>query len=67
MVIDFEGRKLTITKSYTGEINISSGNIDADTVFTYETDTEVYASCAATLHGEFWVIGGANKKRQVSI
>ena len=42
------------------------GNVDDDTAFTYDDDTEVYASCAATLHGEFWVIGG-NKKRQVNI
>ena len=43
------------------------GNVDDDIVFTYETDTEVSCSCAATLHDEFWVIGGTNKKRQVSI
>ena len=29
------------------------GNVDDDTAFTYDDDTEVYASCAATLHGEF--------------
>ena len=67
MVIDFEGRRLTINKLYNGKITYSLGNIDDDTVFNYETDTEVYASCAATLHDEFWVIGGYNKKRQVSI
>ena len=52
---------------YTSKITISSGNIDADTIFTYGKDTEVFASCAATLHNEFWVIGGYNKQRQVSI
>ena len=52
---------------YTSKITISSGNIDADTVFTYGNDTEVFASCAATLHNEFWVIGGYNKQRQVSV
>ena len=30
------------------------GNVDEDTVFTYDEDTEVYASCAATLNDEFW-------------
>ena len=46
---------------------MSSGNIDDDTVFTYETGTEVSQSCAATLHDEFWVIGGYKNKRQVII
>ena len=50
---------------YPFKFTIRSGNIDDDTVFTYETDTEVDASCAATLHDEFWVIGGKSKKRQV--
>ena len=45
---------------------ISLGNVDDDTTFTYETDTGVYRSCAATLHGEFWVFGGS-KKRQVVV
>ena len=43
------------------------GNVDEDTVFTFDEDTEVYASCAATLNDEFWVIGGKNQKRQVMI
>ena len=41
------------------------GNVDDDIVFTYETDTEVFKSCAATLNGEFWVLGGYYQKRQV--
>ena len=41
--------------------------MDGETVFTYDTDTEVHQSCAATLNDEFWVIGGSNKKRQVII
>ena len=41
------------------------GNVDDDIVFTYETDTEVFKSCAATLNGEFWVLGGYNQRRQV--
>ena len=36
-------------------------------MFTFDADTEVYESCAATLNDEFWVIGGVNKKRQVII
>ena len=43
------------------------GNVDDDTVFTFEDDTEVFGSCAATLNDEFWVIGGYSKKRQVII
>ena len=34
-------------------------------MFTYDTDTEVDASCVAALNGEFWVIGGNIKRRQV--
>ena len=41
------------------------GNVDDDIVFTYETDTEVFKSCAATLNGEFWVLGGYYQSRQV--
>ena len=43
------------------------GNVDDDIAFTFEKDTEVFGSCAATLNGEFWVIGGQKKKRQVII
>ena len=35
--------------------------------FSYELETEVYDSCGATLNGEMFVFGGANKKRQVKI
>ena len=42
-----------------------SGYVDDRTVFKFETGTEVYASCAATLNDEFWVIGGYNRRRQV--
>jgi len=48
-------------------LNLPLGNIDGDTVFTFDADTEVWQSCAATLNDEFWVIGGLNKKRQVII
>ena len=41
------------------------GNVDYDPEFTFDDDTEVYGSCAASLNDEFWVLGGNNKKRQV--
>ena len=41
------------------------GNVDYDPEFTFDEDTEVYGSCAASLNDEFWVLGGNNKKRQV--
>ena len=41
--------------------------MDDDINFTYETNTEVYSSCAATLDGEMFVLGGENQKRQVNI
>ena len=49
------------------QFSLTSGNVDDDTEFAYDTDTEVDASCAATLNGEFWVIGGNIKRRQVKI
>ena len=48
-------------------ICLNLGNVDDDIVFTYDVETEVEASCAATLNDEFWVIGGYYKKRQVKI
>ena len=32
----------------------------------FEENTEDYGSCGATLNGQHWIIGGINKKRQVS-
>ena len=48
-------------------IKIFKGNFDDDTIFTFDAETEVDGSCAATLNGEFWVIGGNLKKRQVNL
>ena len=45
--------------------NFAIGNVDDETVFTFEAGTEVYKSCAATLNDEFWVIGGYVNRRQV--
>ena len=39
--------------------------MDNDINFTYDLNTEVYESCAATLDGEMFVLGGQNEKRQV--
>ena len=41
------------------------GETDDDINFTYEANTEVYESCAASLNDEMWVLGGYNQKRQV--
>ena len=44
------------------------GNTDYDVELTYGEDARVYYSCATTLNGEFWVLGGAPDKyiRQVT-
>ena len=39
--------------------------VDDDISFTYEADTEVEMSCAATFKDEMWVLGGSHHKRQV--
>ena len=44
----------------------TSGNYDDDLNFKFGPDTEVEASCVATLHGEMWVLGGTYEMRQVS-
>ena len=40
--------------------------MDDDTNFTFEDNTGVYYSCAASLNDEMWVLGGYNKERQVN-
>jgi len=40
--------------------------LDNDINFTYDLNTEVYESCAATLDGEMFVLGGWNEKKQIS-
>ena len=45
---------------------IYSGEVDDDINFTYETGTEVFGSCAASLNDEMWVFGGYYQKRQVN-
>ena len=41
------------------------GNVNNDIDFTYEPNTGVTDSCAASLNGEMWVLGDFNNKRQV--
>ena len=40
--------------------------MDDEVNFTYETETEVFRSCAASLNDEMWVLGGYYQKRQVN-
>ena len=37
-----------------------------DINFTYDANTEVYRSCAASLNDEMWVFGGDDQRRQVN-
>ena len=43
------------------------GEVDDDIDFSYEANTQVSLSCAASLNDEMWVFGGYNKKRQVNL
>ena len=43
------------------------GEVDDDINFTYEENTEVYRSCAASLNDEMWVFGGFFIERQVNL
>ena len=42
------------------------GEVDDDINFTFEDNTEVSYSCAASLNDEMWVLGGNKQKRQVN-
>ena len=42
------------------------GEVDDDIDFSYEANTQVSLSCAASLNDEMWVFGGNSKKRQVN-
>ena len=48
------------------DINNILGEVDDDIDFSYEDNTEVLYSCAASLNDEMWVLGGSSKKRQVN-
>ena len=43
------------------------GEVDDDINFAYDTNTEVYGSCAASLNGKMFVLGGWNQRKQVNI
>ena len=42
------------------------GEVDDDINFSYEENTEVDYSCAASLNNDMWVFGGTYKTHQVS-
>ena len=71
MVIGYNGKlHLNITLSYffiANDNNNVLGEVDDDINFTFEDNTDVVYSCAASLNDEMWVLGGANKKRQVNL
>ena len=46
---------------------LSSGEVDDDINFNYDTNTEVDESCAASLNGKMFVLGGWKQKQQVNI
>ena len=46
-------------------VPINSGEVDDDLNFSYEKNTEVYESCAASLNGEMWVLGSNHHPKQV--
>ena len=46
---------------------LSSGDVDDDLNFAYDTNTEVYESCAAALNGKMFVLGGWSQTQQVNI
>ena len=53
----------TITSNH---LTVCLGEVNDDINFTYDANTQVYASCAASLDGEMFVLGGWNQKRQVN-
>ena len=65
MVIGYNGKQNLLILSFL-KYNIYSGEVDYDINFTYEDNTEVRGSCAASLHDEMWVLGSYSKKRQVN-
>ena len=46
---------------------LSSGEVDDDINFNYDTNTAVDGSCAASLNGKMFVLGGLIQKQQVNI
>ena len=71
MVIGYNGKlHLNITQSslfIANDNNNILGEVDDDINFTFEDNTELYYSCAASLNDEMWILGGGNKERQVNL
>ena len=71
MVIGYNGKlhlNITLSSLFIADDNNNIlGEVDDDINFTYEENTEVYFSCAASLNDEMWVLGGGNRKRQVNV
>ena len=73
LLLDFQGLNSTILTATwardvpkTNRIKIYLGNVQRDFKLNFGKGTEVWGSCGATLNGQHWIIGGSNKKRQVS-
>jgi len=70
MVIRYNGKlhlNITLWSLFiTNDNNNISGEVDDDINFTFEENTVVYYSCAASLNDEMWVLGGMYKERQVN-
>ena len=71
MVIGYNGKlHLNITLSslfIANDNNNILGEVDDDINFTFEDNTEVFYSCAASLNDEMWVLGGSDNARQVNL
>ena len=46
--------------------DLFSGEVDDDIKFDYEPNTVIDASCASSLEGEMFILGGWNHARQVN-
>ena len=46
--------------------DLFSGEVDDDIKFDYESNTVIDASCASSLEGEMFILGGWNHARQVN-
>ena len=71
MVIGYNGKlhlNINLSLFYIANDNNNIlGEVDDDINFTFEDNTDVEFSCAASLNDEMWVLGGNYKKRQVNL
>ena len=69
MVIGYNGKlhlNITLWSLFiTNDKNNILGEVDDDINFTFEDNTEVEFSCAASLNDEMWILGGNSLRRQV--